>query len=566
MKQGKTESLESMKACLLNIGVKLEYFQNHFQSLNSFSDFKNYLRDEEKRIVDLINQDAEPEKVIHELESLLEKVQNFYKLATNQDLKDETNSVSLQTTFAGEDVLVDSLDFSKVDALYEQLYNAVSTNNMKKETLYRGRIIRALVLNEDLIQEKYDKVKVLEEIQKMIENKSPTLLQDVRKVLLEPQNKKYYEFFADSFQSETSFVEKYNTLCQRPEIQKIFFYHAAINEELKQQGKKLDERYSKEFLDKKAGLSSVDTTLPTAVGLSVQKLSNTIREAKEAKTNRRKVAKTLESVKEAGVVLATPVIYLGKFVINNWYALYSVYRGYQNAKVMEEERVAAEEQAMKEAKADEAKARAGAEKKVTDEARAKAAEDAQREAAETRKAMEEAKKAEEARARAEEAAKAAEKAAKAAEEARAREAVKPAIKTGLEVKPESAPETSAQTSPEPAEQSSLKPIAEPKPAAAPQTEAPPNPESVAPEDVSVDSDPSDFVIRIPVVPMVANPKVNAMHDPDGTPDGIYWNEIRPKEIIKDIKDFFGPDSSKGGSGGRGGYDVPSEYHGHGGKF
>ena len=68
-------------------------------------------------------------------------------------------------------------------------------------------------------------------------------------------------------------------------------------------------------------------TLPNAIGLSIKKISNTINEIKEAKNNRKKFAKIFEAVGDTGKLIATPLIYLGKFATSNWYSLYLLYKG-----------------------------------------------------------------------------------------------------------------------------------------------------------------------------------------------------------------------------------------------
>ena len=404
LKENKVDSLESIKGCLLNIDVLLNYFQKEYSSLESFSKLKDYLSKEEEKISELISQNSANEIVIYELERLLKEVEDFYRNATkkeqeklepeNEEEKEakvesqELVQEETQVVSGEKELSIDPLELPEVDALYQELYDAIEKNDSKKETLYRGRIIRQLEKYEDLINEKFEQVEVLKDIMVLIVSRPSDLLLEVKELLSKPQNEQYYNYFEKSLQSEQLFKEKYYELCQRTDIVKIICYFTALKEELKMQGKKLDERYEREFLDKKAGVTSVATTLPKAVGLSIQKLANTIREAKEAKTKRKKVAKVLESIKAAGKVLVTPAVYLGKFAINNWYALYKVYQGYENAKVMIEEEKQA--RAEKETRAADAKSKATEEKQAIDEARAKAAKDAQDKAAESRRKMEEA--------------------------------------------------------------------------------------------------------------------------------------------------------------------------------
>ena len=589
LKENKVDSLESIKGCLLNIDVLLNYFQKEYSSLESFSKLKVYLSKEEEKISDLINRDASSDEVIQELESLLKEVEKYYRLVTDKKPNVITPSEDPQIESRDPNVFVEPLDLPQINVLYEKLYEAIEKNDSKKETLYRGRIIRQLEKYEDLINEKYEKISVLEDIFEIIQEQKAEMLHDVKEVLFEPQNKEFFDYFEDTLHSETLFLQKYYELCQRPDIRTILFYHSSLKEELKMQGKKLDERYEREFLDKKAGVTSVATTLPKAVGLSIQKLANTIREAKEAKTKRKKVAKVLESIKAAGKVLVTPAVYLGKFAINNWYALYKVYQGYENAKVMIEEEKQA--RAEKETRAADAKSKATEEKQAIDEARAKAAKDAQDKAAESRKKMEEARLEEETEA------KATEGTVITVEETKPE--IEPEVEPEVEMDPEiqdqqlvegvtvpqgilaspeivTQPVSQPQAQGQPQSEPKIDPdvdvvprcVTEPRPCPAPQAEAAQKSDPGQEQPSSIPSVPSetlpeeskDFVIRVPVVPMVVNPKVNAQHDPDGTADGIYWNEVRPSEIIQDMKKIFG------GNEGKGSIVDEKGFSGHGGKF
>ena len=93
-----------------------------------------------------------------------------------------------------------------------------------------------------------------------------------------------------------------------------------LKEVLKDQRQDLDERYVNEFIKEKAILGSAITTLPKGVGLAVKKVSNTIEELKEAKTNKEKIFRTIDLIRSLGRTAITPVLYAGKFAIRHWYA------------------------------------------------------------------------------------------------------------------------------------------------------------------------------------------------------------------------------------------------------
>ena len=90
---------------------------------------------------------------------------------------------------------------------------------------------------------------------------------------------------------------------------------------LKEHRENINTRYKNEFIHKKATIPTIFTVLPKAVALSVKKVVNCIRERKEAKTNKAKFNKFIKTLGAMGQVVATPVIYAGKFVVDHWYLL-----------------------------------------------------------------------------------------------------------------------------------------------------------------------------------------------------------------------------------------------------
>ena len=330
LEEDKVKSVDSIKGSLLNIDVIYSYFQKHFPNSDIVSQLKVFLSQEGEKILQLINDKASNEVVLQELEKLLSYVVNAYKKANNPNQDD--NSLNPNHNYSDPSFDFQGLKLPKVDALYDKLSDAMEKNDTRKETCYRGRIIRELSKHKDEIHKEYDKVKVLAELGKIIASKSPDALSQIQAILSKSENKKFYDYFSNSLNTLEDFQSKLFSLLQNPAIISTVYYEYALKEETKTQGRKLKDRYSKEFLDQRAGLTSIVTVLPNAVGLSVQKLANTITELQEAKTNRKKVNKFLETLKDTGRVLATPAIYLGKFAINNWYILYKLYGSYQAAK------------------------------------------------------------------------------------------------------------------------------------------------------------------------------------------------------------------------------------------
>ena len=93
-------------------------------------------------------------------------------------------------------------------------------------------------------------------------------------------------------------------------------------EELKKHKGNIEERYSNEFIHRKTKLiSSWFTMLPKAVGLAIEKVKTCIKEKKEAKENLAIINKKKKVLKAIGQVVATPFVYVGKYVIDHWYLL-----------------------------------------------------------------------------------------------------------------------------------------------------------------------------------------------------------------------------------------------------
>ena len=88
---------------------------------------------------------------------------------------------------------------------------------------------------------------------------------------------------------------------------------------LKEQKEQLSERYNKEFLKTKAYIPSIITKFPKAVGIAAKKVGVTIDQLKLSKTYKEAAYNFFQTMKSIGQTAATPVVYAGKFIIDNWY-------------------------------------------------------------------------------------------------------------------------------------------------------------------------------------------------------------------------------------------------------
>ena len=95
----------------------------------------------------------------------------------------------------------------------------------------------------------------------------------------------------------------------------------SLSQELFEHKIQLNERYSKEFVHGEAKVPDLVTTLPKGLALQTKKIANTINQIKTANTTKAKFSGLAEFGKDLGLLVATPVIFAGKFVIEHWYLL-----------------------------------------------------------------------------------------------------------------------------------------------------------------------------------------------------------------------------------------------------
>ena len=298
------ESIESGKIDYLK-GLK-EFLINLETITNNPSEFLD-----EEKLLKMLDQKNSKEETVEELKNILTKILESYQNKENEDTSDKS-------------IPYEEFNVKDIDELYQKLYEAITNNNIKKITYYRGKIISKLKRNKKKIERKYDEIKILHVIKKIMEEENNVTLEKIKDILA--LDKKYKNYFAPYMDSYQKFKKQFERYFEKANIIKIILYKEALNEELIAQRNDLKERYEDEFLDKKGTLTSTVTVLPNAVALSVKKLINTINELQEAKTNRKKIAKVTEAMGDAFRVLGTPVVYLGKFLLNNWYAMYMIHK------------------------------------------------------------------------------------------------------------------------------------------------------------------------------------------------------------------------------------------------
>ena len=92
-----------------------------------------------------------------------------------------------------------------------------------------------------------------------------------------------------------------------------------LEENITQHKAQLNERYKEEFVKKSGSILSTITVLPKGVALAISKIKTCIGNIKDAKDNKERTFKIVETLKSAGVLAATPFIFTGKFLIKHWY-------------------------------------------------------------------------------------------------------------------------------------------------------------------------------------------------------------------------------------------------------
>ncbi len=157
------------------------------------------------------------------------------------------------------------IEMSKLEEIKNRIKTFEDLDHASKVTLERGRLI--------------DQTK---KVIKLLENKQDKTDNDIK--LLD----QYYTML-----SQTTFTHK----------------------------RQISERYKKEFIHGEAKVPDVITTLPKAIGLQARKIATTVNEIKYARGSKAKAAAATNFAKETGLLVATPVIFAGKFLIEHWYLL-----------------------------------------------------------------------------------------------------------------------------------------------------------------------------------------------------------------------------------------------------
>ena len=298
-------------------------------------------------------------------------IKNAPEVITDEELQELLNNLFEEKVPVSVDLT--DINVEKIVELYQELQKAIESKDLKKETAARGRLIKLLKKEQNNINHSFKDIQTLATIGKEL-LKEDASIDKVKEILEEDENKNLYLYFKTQLADLETFMNAFQKVIEDEEIQKLFFLANALNDQLQEQRENLDKRFSKEFLDKKTNLTSIFTDLPNAIALSIQKISNSINELKQAETQRRKMNSIKTVMKDVTSLIGAPVVFAGKYLVNNWYTMFMAYQGIKESKA-EAKRI--EEEKQREA---EEKARIERERQEAEEKERREAEERERQA------------------------------------------------------------------------------------------------------------------------------------------------------------------------------------------
>lgn len=321
IQSNKIDKFQGMKDFLLNLDVITKNVDKNQYEDSIITDLKKIIEESKKDVLGLIDRAPSTQEISSSLDTILIKIEGAL-----DNKKNKINS---------------SIHFEKIDRLYLKMYDAMQNDDKKRVAFYRGRLIRELKKENKTISQIYEDVKALDEIDYILKNDASLI--KINDVLSREENKEYKELLSTYLNNENNFRTEFQKIYDTREVRRITLYYNALKEELKNQRIYYQKRYDEEFLGKKGNIITTLKSFPTAMALSVKSIANSINELQEAKTNKMKIRKFLDTIKGVGKFAITPVIASGKFLMSNWYTLLQLYRGpYQAAKEQQKKAVTTE--------------------------------------------------------------------------------------------------------------------------------------------------------------------------------------------------------------------------------
>ena len=197
--------------------------------------------------------------------------------------------------------------------------------DLSKIHVERGRLIQYMSSNIKELQSLYDQYDMFMTVYEVINRKESDSfkINYIKNLIYKSSYTPFEEQVLAVINSNLDNIEEMkrqlDELDSNYGIRSLIDLRSTYSQELEKHRKNIDQRYKTEFLQKKTNLLSIVTMLPKAIGLSVKKVANCVKQVKVAKENKEKTSKVLSVIKAAGQTAITPVTFIGKFAIDHWY-------------------------------------------------------------------------------------------------------------------------------------------------------------------------------------------------------------------------------------------------------
>ena len=164
---------------------------NYMNSLDETSDeieaFKQLVKESSEKIEQLLSGNLEINEIEEVLSNVLTKTSEHYTKIIEAQKENYSNKNKTEINLPEEQK--EDFIIPEINAAYEKLYEATLKNDIKKITLYRGRIIKLLQKNKPEIEKKYNEVECLDRLEQLVTSNAYSK-EKVVEILSEEKNKK----------------------------------------------------------------------------------------------------------------------------------------------------------------------------------------------------------------------------------------------------------------------------------------------------------------------------------------------------------------------------------------
>ncbi len=206
------------------------------------------------------------------------------------------------------------VNLEKLDFHYRMLYESIERGNNKEISERRKNLINCLKLNKDGLKKNYEYVRVIDEINALLNR--PSSIEEkqvnIKSLLARKGNKDFENYFGDSVDNYIDFKKRFRNLYDYLDVKRLKLYNGALENELQKQRETLKYRYSEEVLTAKIGPIK---TFKIGWPIIIELIKNTIGERKEAHTFRKKWDKVKQEFKDIGRILGLPFVSVYKLFV-----------------------------------------------------------------------------------------------------------------------------------------------------------------------------------------------------------------------------------------------------------